>query len=48
MTAGSQKNQTDVGVYMMAVKIVHLAEKLMKAGLDVLLTFDGFRHTMHA
>jgi hypothetical protein len=48
LEAGSGKNQTDAGVYMLAVKAIYLGEMLMKAGQEVLLTVDGIRHVLQA
>ena len=48
MEAGSHQKQTDVGVYMLTAKVIHLAELLKKSGRDVLLTIDGVRHILQA
>jgi len=46
--AGTQKRQTDVGVYMLTAKVIHLAETLKSSGRDVLLTIDGVKHILQA
>jgi hypothetical protein len=40
--------QTDVGVFMLAVKAIHLADLLRRSGEDVLLSIDGIRHVLQA
>ncbi len=46
--AGASKEQTDIGVYMLAVKAIRLAEMLMKEGEEVLLGIDGIRNILQA
>ena len=48
LTSGSKKLQTDVGVYMQAVKAINLSKILESRGENVLLVIDGIRNILQA
>jgi len=41
-------NQSDVGVYMLALKTINLAKKLSLLGKEVVLGLDNFKSVLHA